>query len=160
MNKLDELIPRKRQFAAGLDLKSVDAPMLSKFIKGRCNPTVDQAQAICKALGKDVFDVWDAPDLDYASISNKRPVKHARRCRDNSYPKFTIRVPPAIATAVNEQRRRLRLTQAEWIAYAATLISMDMEKKNAPAGVTTTNRGAEKKSTLKKYTTGEDLSNV
>lgn len=32
--------------------------------------------------------------------------------------------------------------------------------KNAPAGVVTTNRGAEKKSTLQKYITGEDLSNV
>lgn len=32
--------------------------------------------------------------------------------------------------------------------------------KNAPAGVTTTNRGAEKKSTLQKYTTGEGLSNA
>ena len=47
-------------------------------------------------------------------------------------------------------KRRDPYTGVEGVIYS----------KKAPAGVTTTNRGADKKSTLKKYTTGEDLSNA
>ena len=47
-------------------------------------------------------------------------------------------------------KRRDPYTGVEGVIYS----------KKAPAGVTTTNRGADKKSTLKKYTIGEDLSNA
>lgn len=47
-------------------------------------------------------------------------------------------------------KRRDPYTGVEGVIYS----------KKAPAGVTTTNRGADQKSTLKKYTTGEDLSNA
>lgn len=47
-------------------------------------------------------------------------------------------------------KRRDPFTGVEGVIYS----------KKAPAGVTTTNRGADQKSTSKKYTTGEDLSNA
>ena len=47
-------------------------------------------------------------------------------------------------------KRRDPYTGVEGVIYS----------KKAPAGVTTTNRGADQKSTSKKYTTGEDLSNA
>ena len=158
MNRLKEISNLKR-FAKNLDLKSVDAPMLSKFANGRCNPTVEQARAICLALKKDVFEVWERSDLDYTVISTEKAVKRARHCRDNGYPKFTIRVAPAIATAVNEQCHTLRLTQAEWIAHAALLISKTINK-NTPASVATTDRSAEKNTLPQKYNIRGDLSNV
>ena len=158
MNRLKE-IPNLKRFAKSLDLKSIDAPMLSKFANGRCNPTVEQARAICIALKKDVFEVWERGDLDYTAISTEKAVKRVRHCRDNGYPKFTIRVAPAIATAVNEQRRELRLTQAEWMAYAALLISKTINK-NAPASVATTDRSAKKNTLPQKYNKQEGLSNV
>ena len=46
------------------------------------------------------------------------------------------------------------------LGTAFTAVCLLADKKKAPAGAANTNRGADKKSTLKKYTTGEDLSNA
>lgn len=51
-------------------------------------------------------------------------------------------------------------TTQGWLNVCSYRLLREEAKKKAPAGAANTNRGADQKSTLKKYTTGEDLSNV
>ncbi len=51
-------------------------------------------------------------------------------------------------------------TTQGWLNVCSYRLLREEEKKKAPASAGTDNRGADQKSTLKKYTTGEDLSNA
>lgn len=67
--------------------------------------------------------------------------------------------PNRVRPRLNELDRAGYIFQVGKRADPITGVNGVVYSKNAPAGAANTNRGADQKSTSKKYTTGEDLSN-
>lgn len=68
--------------------------------------------------------------------------------------------PNRVRPRLNELDRAGYIFQVGKRADPITGVNGVIYSKKAPASAGTDNRGADKKSTFKKYTTGEDLSNV
>lgn len=52
-------------FIQALAIPHIDAPMLSRFEQGKCNPVPADARKIADTLGKPLAEIYDAADLDY-----------------------------------------------------------------------------------------------
>lgn len=68
--------------------------------------------------------------------------------------------PNRVRPRLNELDRAGYIFQVGKRADPITGVNGVVYSKKAPAGAANTNRGADQKSTSKKYTTGEDLSNA
>lgn len=68
----------RRLGQAGVDLH---VSMLSRFERGRCNPTPKQADAICAVLQAPLLELYDRSDLDYHLDKRGRVERRANPCR-------------------------------------------------------------------------------
>ena len=90
-----------REMAQRIDRRSVDPPMLSKFEKGHCVPPVHLMPDICRAYGRDVWELFTPDELDYGAEREKRrrsaesARKEASRTRTH---KRTFRVTNSVAS--------------------------------------------------------------
>ena len=116
-----------RALVKALDRRSQDAPMLSRYCKGVCNPTPAVLADICKVLGKTVEELYDPEDLDYGI---KRKAQRDPRIGDRSTIRFCARIAPGMADAIRQQMMEHGIkTLAEWVEVAYEAI-----KKAPPAG--------------------------
>lgn len=67
MNRIKQLRGSVFQadFIQALAIPHIDAPMLSRFEQGKCNPVPADARKIADTLGKPLAEIYDAADLDY-----------------------------------------------------------------------------------------------
>ena len=125
MNRLRELRGEALQKDKAREL-GVDASMMSRYERGACNPTVETVRRICEHYGKDVFDVWERGDLDYAKLSRRA---EKRRQGENIH-KLSVRIDTARANRIAGQMAALRLrTQAEYLTYCADMIEKRLKKR-------------------------------
>lgn len=115
-----------RALSKMLDRRSQDAPMISRYCKGVCNPTPAVLSDICKVLGKTADELYDSQDLDYGI---KRRQQKDPRIGDRSTVRFCARITPGMADAIRQQMMEHGIkTLAEWIEVAYESI-----KKSPPA---------------------------
>lgn len=87
MNRLKdrrmELGLTQPQIAAKMDRLgyNVHVSMLSRFERGRCNPTPKQADAICAILQAPLLELYDRSDLDYHLGKRGRTERRKNPCR-------------------------------------------------------------------------------
>lgn len=140
MNRLREFRGIALQKDKALDL-GIDASMLSRFEQGVCNPTVETVRRICEHYGKDVFDIWEKGDLDYAKLSRRA----AKRRQGENIRKLSVRIDTALANRIAGQMAALKLrTQAEYLTYCADLVDKRLKKRKGRT-VTDMTDAAEKK---------------
>lgn len=140
MNRLRELRGEALQKDKAREL-GVDASMMSRYERGACNPTVETVRRICEHYGKDVFDVWERGDLDYAKLSRRAE----KRRQGENIRKLSVRIDTALANRIAGQMAELKLrTQAEYLTYCADLIEKRLKKRKGRT-VTAMTDAAEKK---------------
>ena len=125
MNRLRELRGDALQKDKAREL-GVDASMMSRYERGACNPTVETVRRICEHYGKDVFEVWERGDLDYAKLSRRA----AQRQQGENIRKLSVRIDTALANRIAGQMAALKLrTQAEYLTYCADMIEKRLKKR-------------------------------
>ena len=140
MNRLRQLRGDVLQKDKAREL-DVDALMLSSYERGACNPTVETVRRICEHYGKDVFEVWERGDLDYAKLSRRTE----KRRQGENIRKLSVRVDTALANRIAGQMEALKIrTQAEYLTYCADLIDKRLKKRKGRT-VTAMTDAAEKK---------------
>ena len=72
------------EFIQALAIPHIDAPMLSRFEQGKCNPVPADARKIADTLGKPLAEIYDAADLDYG-IGRGNAEKAAQAFANVSY---------------------------------------------------------------------------
>ena len=145
-NLTDEDFPKRTA-----ELKARVAETIAKTMPK--NPDKDQEKAVVQA----------ALDAVATARNGGLAVKQYKRSGDRH--KLPHRIS---ARFTREQAERIKEavklcgygTTQGWLNVCSYRLLREEAKKKAPAGAANTNRGADQKSTLKKYTTGEDLSNV
>lgn len=129
MNRLRELRGDALQKDKAREL-GVDASMMSRYERGACNPTVETVRRICEHYGKDVFDVWERGDLDYAKLSRRAE----KRRQVENIRKLSVRIDTALANRIAGQMAELKLrTQAEYLTYCADMIEKRLKKRKGRA---------------------------
>lgn len=129
MNRLRELRGDALQKDKAREL-GVDASMMSRYERGACNPTVETVRRICEHYGKDVFEVWERGDLDYAKLSRRA----AQRRQGENIRKLSVRIDTALANRIAGQMAELKLrTQAEYLTYCADMIEKRLKKRKGRA---------------------------
>lgn len=140
MNRLRELRGDVLQKDKAREL-GVDASMMSRYERGACNPTVDTVRRICEHYGKDVFEVWERGDLDYAKLSRRAE----KRRQWENIRKLSVRIDTALANRIAGQMAALKIrTQAEYLTYCADMIEKRLKKRKGRT-VTDMTDAAEKK---------------
>ena len=125
MNRLRELRGDALQKDKAREL-GVDTSMMSRYERGACNPTVETVRRICEHYGRDVFEVWERGDLDYAKLSRRA----AQRRQGENIRKLSVRIDTALANRIAGQMAALKLrTQAEYLTYCADMIEKRLKKR-------------------------------
>ena len=125
MNRLRELRGDALQKDKAREL-GVDAPMLSRYERGACNPPVETVRMICEYYAMDVFEIWERGDLDYAKLSRRA----AQRRQVENIRKLSVRIDTALANRIAGQMAALKLrTQAEYLTYCADMIEKRLKKR-------------------------------
>lgn len=135
MNRLRQLRGDTKQIITAKEL-GISQPELSKYENGVCNPTVDTVRRICAHYGKDVFDIWEKNDLDYAKLSRRTK----QRKQGENIHKLSVRIDRDLAYRIAGQMAALKLrTQAEYLTYCADMIEKRLKKRKGRTVTAMTN---------------------